>query len=139
MTTATQIITVLSDDPVQALVDRRALVRVYRNLRNKLLSVVDVSTGRVVFHTDKVGLGAVKFIVRPAGNRRVRETGQKCVHAFVRGQLMRSTPDTSGMKIASYNPFKARTFYLKDTMEPVYEAETAVVTARGEIFVPRER
>ena len=63
-------------------------VRVYRNLRNHLLSVVLVATGRVIFYADMVGLDSVTFRVRQGGRWKVLTTGHKNVHAFAEGRSL---------------------------------------------------
>lgn len=60
-------------------------VEVYWNLHLKLFSIR--SRGKVIGHASRVLVRDAEFVVQPAGNARVRETGHKVVHAFVRGQL----------------------------------------------------
>lgn len=65
-------------------------VSVYFNLHRKCFSIraeEGPEKGRVVAHADRVILRDVKMVVGQAGNRKVRETGQKNVHAFMRGHL----------------------------------------------------
>lgn len=62
-------------------------VQVYYHIRKHLFSVKDKETGKVVLHTPSLFLDNVKFIVRPAGRDKVRETKVKNVHAFVEGDL----------------------------------------------------
>lgn len=60
-------------------------VEVYWNLHKHQYSIR--SKGRVIMHADKVMLRDAKFVVQPAGRERVLATGQKSIHAFVRGEL----------------------------------------------------
>jgi hypothetical protein len=62
-------------------------VEVYWNLHKHVWSVRSCKTGRVIAHAERVVLRDVSWTVQPAGNRRVRETGRKNVHAFGRGTL----------------------------------------------------
>ena len=60
-------------------------VRVYWNLHKKCWSVQDRKTGRVIRHESSVTLSAGKFVVRKAGQEKVRREGKKNVHAFAVG------------------------------------------------------
>ena len=65
-------------------------VQVYRNLRNGLWSVVALEgpdKGRVIAHKSDVLLEGCTYAAQPAGNARVRATGRKNVHAFIRGTV----------------------------------------------------
>lgn len=62
--------------------DRR--VKVYRNLTLKCYSVMH--HGLVMLHCQAIYLENVRFVVRPAGNAKVRATGRKNVHAFIVAQ-----------------------------------------------------
>ena len=62
-------------------------------------------------------------MVRPAGQRRVREEGKKNVHAFVVGNMTSGYEECHfqphGSRV-SYNPYKNDTFMCKD--KPIYSA-----------------
>jgi hypothetical protein len=67
-------------------------VRVYRNLNatsgmpgERVFSVQDAATRRVVAHVSRIRLVDVRFIVSLAGQARVRREHRKNVHAFVEG------------------------------------------------------
>lgn len=65
-------------------------VAVYFNLHRKCYSVraeEGPQKGRVIAHASGVGLHFCTMSVGEAGNRKVRETGKKNVHAFIRGEL----------------------------------------------------
>ena len=65
-------------------------VQVYRNLRNGLWSVVALEgpdKGRVIAHKSDFIIEECSYAVQPAGNAKVRATGRKNVHAFVRGRV----------------------------------------------------
>jgi hypothetical protein len=106
------------------MMDRR--VKVYRNLTKQCYSVMH--KGLVMLHCQAIYLMAVDFVVRPAGNARVRATGRKNVHAFIVAQdhvsyigpSLRKLPEMgnkykpgSWMKI-SYNPYKMTSFQTQD-------------------------
>lgn len=58
-------------------------VEVYWNLRKKCYSVRH--KGKVIAHVPFITLKDVKWVVQPAGRRRVRRQNRKNVHAFARG------------------------------------------------------
>lgn len=93
-------------------------VEVYRNLHKGCWSVRH--EGRVVAHLKSLTLAKCTFAVQPAGNRKVRETGRKNVHAFVRGQFL-GTAEWELPYTVSYNPHKNTTFVIGD--DPVFEAD----------------
>jgi len=107
---------------------------IYFNLRTRLWSMRNRRTGRVDGHAPVLVFeGPVQFVVQPAGRAQVLRSGQKSVHAFVRGAdpLQPATPpDTNGMVRASYNPFKAGHFVRLDTGAPLVHAARAVLIAR---------
>jgi hypothetical protein len=108
-------------------------VRVYWNLHKKCWSVQDRKTGRVIRHETTCVLSDAKFVVRKAGQAKVRREGKKNVHAFAVGTVTRFTPDTARSfmqntcKAVTYNPYVNDTFVYKDTGQPVTDADTIVV------------
>lgn len=92
-------------------------VSVYRNLTKKCLSVM--LDGKVVQHVDSIVLVRAKFTVRQAGRRKVLETKQKNVHAFITGTVSDVNPeklDTIGMEEVTYNPYKYENWVMKDNV-----------------------
>lgn len=93
--------------------------------------------GLVVLHADCIWLQNVKFAVQPSGLEKVRESGVKNVHAFVRGNYIDHDLDLGndphaylrrvGYRQAYYNPHKVDTFVDLDTMEPIYEANHVIL------------
>lgn len=80
-------------------------VKVYRNLRNKCLSVQ--YKGKVIAHVDSISLCGVTFKVSQSARKRVLETKQKNVHAFVCGTvIMSSLPKWMVKDSVTYNPYK---------------------------------
>jgi hypothetical protein len=111
-------------------------VLVYRNLTDDCLSI---RQGNLVYgHTDYVVLENVKFKVRDSGQRMVRATGHKQVHAFVEGdflvdtsldnpEYMYKTLEESGFRRVYYNPHAVDTFVTYDDRKPIKESKSAIV------------
>lgn len=95
-------------------------VEVYFNLHKRLFSVRE--SGRVIAHLPFIVLRDCTFAVQPAGLRRVRETGVKNVHAFVRGAWDRN-PDTpfyiATAERVRYNPYISDTFFVVNDKQEV--------------------
>jgi hypothetical protein len=97
-------------------------VEVYWNLHAGGWSVRDCKTGRVIcrvtpddglldIHYRSIHLTDVRWVVQPAGNRRVREEGRKNVHAFARGVwagYSNRVPEL--VSNVRYNPYHMTTF-----------------------------
>ena len=103
-------------------------VRVYWNLHKKTWSIQCCKTNNVVAHAQTVKLDNAKFVVRKAGQRKVRETGQKNVHAFIRGYL---NVDEWHINYAKkmlwrrvrYNPYKDDFFMVQKFSDPTVYKE----------------
>jgi hypothetical protein len=117
-------------------------VDIYKNLHNGLWSILDRKTRCVVGHVRYACVEEPKFIVQPAGRRRVLKENRKNVHAFVRGVLKGygeigffcyHTPLTTGTRpeFITYNPFKFDTFIHKNNEEPIHKARWAHLTTKG--------
>lgn len=108
-------------------------VEIYWNLHKKMYSVRDVKTGRVVAHTYQATVNNPEFVVRQSGNRKVRETGVKNVHAFVRGELysLDVIDDAWIFDRITYNPFKYTTFVHQDNGQPIRKAKLAALMTRA--------
>jgi hypothetical protein len=101
---------------------------VYFNLARKVWSVRDRQTGLVARHARVVAFPfGARLIVNPAGHQKVLQTGQKNVHAFVRGTRAVYSADVGdwrewldgiaakgGMQI-TYNPRVSAHFTRRDT------------------------
>ena len=83
-------------------------VRVYWNLHKKIWSVQDCKSGLVCDHLEHISLTNAKFVVRKAGQKRVREEGKKNVHAFAVGWVAREQDEdrTCYWYDINYNPYK---------------------------------
>jgi len=104
--------------------------KVYYNLHKGLFSVKQ--DGLVVLHTRRVKLVNVHFQVSEAGRQRVLEEQRKNVHAYVNG-VFQGVPEYStveGFREAYYNPYKVDSFVDKETLEPLYEADTVYLIDR---------
>lgn len=108
-------------------------VKVYRNLNNKCLSVME--SRLVIGHAQSVELEEVTFKVSQAGRERCLREKRKNVHAFVVGQLLAASltefPQQEGGIMISYNPYKSGSFCRKDTNDAVESAEFVIVTSQG--------
>ncbi len=81
-----------------------------------------LSYGRVFHYTPDVLLRNCRFVVRPAGYRKVVESGVKNVHAGVAGELVSwAGHDFESESVVRYNPFEAGSFMSRG--EPVSEAD----------------
>ena len=67
--------------------------RVYFNVREKNLSVLDYKTNKVIKKVTQAYLTNALFFVRKSGQKRVREEGRKNVHAFVNGIIQPKLDD----------------------------------------------
>lgn len=99
--------------------------QVHWHLRKKLFCVTsrEVKTyGLVVARKESVVVGLPKFIVRKYGRDKTRQTKQKNVHAFIRGNIEYDTFFNLGRgRLIMYDPYKYDTFVMADTKEPLHE------------------
>jgi hypothetical protein len=73
-------------DDINMFVDIEKPVQVYRNLHKNCFSVRQ--SGTVMFHTNYLAMENCDFVVNPGGRARVLKTGQKTVHAYIRGTIV---------------------------------------------------
>ena len=89
--------------------------RVYFNVREKNLSVLDYKTNKVTRKLSQVYLTNAMFVVRKSGNKRVREEGRKNVHAFVNGIIQNRLPNNQELFYHShkvrYDPYTMDCFH----------------------------
>ena len=119
--------------------------QVYFNLHKRCFSVQQ--GGKVYAHADGVMLENVRFNVSKAGQRKVRETGRKNVHARVSGytgdydsvimgdELISYIRDNteflkSAWHTATYNPYKNDTFVDAVTGEALHDASKVIMFTR---------
>jgi hypothetical protein len=99
-------------------------VKVYRNLRKKVFSVLDKKSCRVISYQDALILSDVEFKIQKAGQERVRREKQKNVHAYVIGNYIGNKVDSiEKNKLIYYNPYITDTFIIAANDEPIYKAE----------------
>ena len=89
--------------------------RVYFNVREKNLSVLDYKTNKVTQKVKQVYLTNAMFVVRKSGNKRVREEGRKNVHAIVNGIIQNIFPNNEEFFYHShkvrYDPYTMDCFH----------------------------
>lgn len=105
-------------------------VHVYRNLHNGLLSIRQHD--EVVAHTDEIILKDVSFHVQPAGHADTIKTGQKTVHAYVKGVITNEI--FAFEKEVFYNPFIS-SYFRNEKQEPIKVAKAIKITKDGKMFV----
>lgn len=118
-------------------------VDIYKNLhlsRKKgrtIFSVKNRKEGRVAEHSSG-GLIVVNVVlpVSKAGNQRVRESGSKNVHAFVRGTLLQSQCQCIVKFInfdgtLTYDPYEYGSFVDYATKQPVETAQLVYIDKNG--------
>jgi len=111
-------------------------VDIYRNLHIPKddpikWSVLDRRTRRVVDRVQTAHVTDVKFIVQPAGRKRVLKEQRKNVHAFVRGELTDARFISIGLVKVVYDPYEHDYFYRIDTGEAIYEWDKVLFTTDG--------
>ena len=109
-------------------------VRIYWNLHKKIWSLQDCKTGLVTKHVTAFTLHSAKFVVRPAGQAKVRREGKKNVHAFAvgTGGFRDGIATCLSGRPVTYNPYVNDTFVFADTGEPVTEVQAiSVYTENG--------
>ena len=109
-------------------------VKVYRNLNNGKLSVMDFSSGLVVAHADSILLYEVEFKINKAAQRNCRIQEVRNVHAFAVGIFVCAEESiNSGWNEFTYNPFKHSTFVDRVTGLSVKRA-SKVHLSKGKYF-----
>lgn len=113
-------------------------VEVYRNIRGRDYSIRQA--GVVVGHATHLAMGDCTFVVQPAGNRLVRKTKRKNVHAFIRGILsnrgiMGTLPEYEKPLPAkvTYDPYRNTTFMMSlgSILKPVKTAYGVIINKHG--------
>jgi len=104
-------------------------VFVYYNLHKKTFSIKDTKTNLVVNHSDMVVLKNGEFKVSQSGRARVLKEKRKNVHAGAKGELvdLTSNQDLSKFTEVTYNPYLYDSFVNKNTLEPVYKFNLAIL------------
>ena len=116
-------------------------VMCYYDLHRHVFSVT--YKGLVVLKADYLRLSDVEFRVREGGKQKVRKETRKNVHAFVIGYLedyckfpCDDIPEPESNKVITYNPYKYESFVIKDTEEPIFNAnEVEMINLKDKIFL----
>ena len=109
------------------MIDRNRRVYVYYNLHKKIWSVRQ--SGSPVEHHKNICLRDVRYLVQPAGRKRVLATGVKNVHAGLSGYMVDSVPVPVVSFDVTYNPFKYKTFVNTEDHEPQDWSEFAYLSS----------
>ena len=110
-------------------------VEVYKNLHKDCWSIR--LRGKVVHHCRKILIEEPKFVVQPGGRKRALKSGQRNVHAFVRGfvkeigqEVDELSVELHDLKKVTYRPFAQPFFFEKDSSPelpmPVYRAKSVL-------------
>lgn len=111
-------------------------VKLYRNLHKKGVVYSVLHNNKVIAYTTDLILKDVKFIVRKAGQAKVRSSKRKNVHAFISGTMITDLGYlhtvclwfSNAGKTAYYNPYTCDTFVSEN--KPIHTAEWARVTGK---------
>lgn len=124
-------------------------IRVYRNLRNGLLSIQSKTSAgwRVTEHAESVHLEDAVFKVSEAGRQRVLRERRKNIHAYVEGERITTWPDPhlTTWKAPSnktvyrvvYDPFKMKTFRMSTQNRSIEKAPYAFIHSTGTMFATK--
>ena len=117
-------------------------IKVYRNLRNKLWSIMDAKTRKVIGHTNHVWVSDVTFRVSSKGVQRIRETRRKQVVAFVVGKFQgydyNRDIELRTQHPIRFNPYETYTF-VDHHGHAVKIANTVNLTASGWVWAENPR
>ena len=108
------------------MIDQSRRVYVYFNLHKKVWSVRQ--SGSPVEHHKTICLKDVRYLVQPAGRKRVLDTGVKNVHAGLSGYIVGSVPVPAISFDVTYNPFKYSSFVDTEDHEPQEWSEYAYLS-----------
>lgn len=109
-------------------------VFVYFNLHKKCWSVKALegkNKGKVIAHCETIILKDCQLKVSESGRQRVIREQKKYVHAGVVGLVVsmdKKVKDTD--TLVTYNPYRFNSFVKKETMEPVFNANKAYMSAK---------
>jgi hypothetical protein len=111
-------------------------VKVYRNIRNKMFSVLDYKTHRLITHMDTIVLKNVEFKVQKSGKERVRKTKQKYVHAYAVGNFYSEDflLDTNRLTLVNYNPYINDSFITFDDNKSINNTKICYLT-NGKCYI----
>ena len=87
-------------------------IQAYQNLNTKTWSIRH--KGKVISHPTIAIISDATFHVQQGGHARVISSGQRSVHAYIKGTLVTSDSIPSNLKRVYYNPFRSDKFELAD-------------------------
>jgi hypothetical protein len=90
-------------------------IQAYQNLNTKTWSIRH--KGKVISHPTIAVISNATFHVQQGGHARVISSGQRSVHAYIKGTLINSDSIPSNLKRVYYNPFRSNKFELEDGTE----------------------
>lgn len=108
-------------------------IKVYRNLRNRLWSIMDARTRKVIGHTNCIVVSDASFPVNRKGVEKIRETRRKRVVAFVAGKFQGYDADETCQKAVLFNPYENFTF-VESHGFPVHSAARVNLTTTGWVW-----
>ena len=108
-------------------------IKVYRNLRNRLWSIMDARTRKVIGHTNCIVVSDASFPVNRKGVEKIRETRRKRVVAFVAGKFQGYDADETCQKAVLFNPYENFTF-VESHGFPAHSAARVNLTASGWVW-----
>jgi hypothetical protein len=108
------------------------MTEIYRNLHRKDWSIRN--KGIVTQHTKTTAISPAKFVVQPAGRKKVLKEQRKNVHAFIRGQVTDIPPNWQTWKQVKYNPYLFDHFYDVDTLKRIDTATVVVLAEDGSAY-----
>lgn len=111
--------------------DPEAVCEVYRNTNRKGVVYTIRQNGYVVAHADEVCLTNAEFHVSEAGRKRVKKTGTKNVHAWIRGDICLQKGEAGNWFGITYNPHKNKEFIRLDTGKPIKKATFVTLNQHG--------
>lgn len=96
---------------------------------------MDQKTRRVIDHRSQLLLINVSLVVSKAGRSRVIREKAKNVHAYAVGEIGPYVADGVTTTEATYNPYRADYFFEKESNIPRQEADVAIFTDTGRLFL----
>lgn len=113
-------------------IDKYKPVEVYRNVNKDGAVWYSIrQSGKVVGHADELSLTQVTFHVQPSGNKRVKKTKVKNVHAWIKGYLSNYAVARIGKRMVrvQYNPLLNDSF-----VTPTKKKTKKVTKAKSVVF-----
>lgn len=110
-------------------------VFIYYNLHKKMFSIKNMKSGLVIGHTLNLTLKDATFKVSEKGRQRVIREKRKNVHAGVVGYIDSNVmlKDLTGLRLATYNPYKFSSFVDKETNQALSNAKTIKLSINNHI------